>query len=107
MEIYHMNILFSQEITDLLEQIKEELLSFFDCPEDQNLIDLICSDLLELEHQSTVLGMDELNTVTRELHDHLFMLGHCYVLSDKQDYDTCIKEIHNIERVLEAYSLAS
>lgn len=92
--------IFSDEINSLIDQLKEELVAYFQHPYDQNLIKLIFKDLEHIESNLDYFNQKELNTLTREFHDHLYIVSHHNDLTDNSEYQSCIEELHEIEQQL-------
>jgi chemotaxis protein histidine kinase CheA len=107
MNIEQPNQLFNQETEAYLDQIKEELMIFLEYPSDHLLLDLICSDLDMLELHSIELGLDDLHYFIKKLHDHLHEINLSNKSLDENELDSCMEDIHVIEKVLDHYKVAS
>lgn len=106
MTIEQPNTIFNRETEAYLEQIKEELMIFLEYPSDHLLLELICSDLDLLELHSIELGLEDLHHVIKKLHDHLMMINHTQKELDQNELNSCMEDIHIIERVLDHYRIA-
>jgi len=99
METSHINRIASEEIGDLLEQIEEDLSIYLLHP-NQLLIELICSDLEQLEQSFDLFGEIELNSLIRELNDYFYVMSHSNDVFNSKDYELCVKEIKYLEKSL-------
>ena len=107
MNTYSLNNLFELEIYEIFNQIKEKIIYFFKYPKENQLINLIFSDLDNLEFQSFELGLEDLTTSIKQFHDHLNIMNSNNDLLNQNEIQTCINEIHVIEKVIENHCLAS
>jgi len=88
---------FSEEITSLIDQLKEELEVYFQHPYDQNLINLIFKDLDLIESNLDYFDQKELNNLTKAFHDHLYLVTHHTDTSGSSEYKECMEELQELE----------